>query len=259
VKKADACTEPGIQPNSTAPMWDSPAATTQCGALETDNLMTLQPMTGGLHQEAMQTTARYGMTPRLEVRWGLPGHIFQSGGASLPLNGTTDQWLGACFRFHDQGRWMPDMALDYAIKLPTANPAKGFGTGYTDHLVTFIASRDLGRTHVDFNGVTTIAGSAQGRDAAAQFGMALTRPITTRLLGTVEAYGGPQPGTTDRYGAVLAGGAWSIHPWLSLNGGYARAYTAGAPRQQYLIGFVYTMRPGLVPPRDSRLARMLGR
>jgi len=207
----------------------------------------------------MLTTAKYGVTPHFEVRWGLPGHMMQSGGGTRRLNGTADQWVGACYRFRDQGRWIPDLALDYAVKIPTANPAKGFGSGYVDHLATFIASRDFGQNHIDFNTVGTIAGSSQGHDGAVQFGIAWTRPVNAKLLWTIEAYGGPQPGTSDRYGAVMSGGAWSVRPWLALNGGYIRAYTAGSPREQYLFGFIYTLRPEIVPTRGSRLGRILGR
>jgi hypothetical protein len=259
VKSADVCSAAEIDPNSASPTWDTPAATVPCGALETDNLLIMQPVGAGVHQQMMVTTAKYGLTPHLEIRWGLPGRMMQSGAGTSRLVGTTDQWLGACYRFHDQGGWLPDLALDYALKIPTANPAKGFGSGYTDHLLMFIASRDAGRTHVDFNVVGTIAGATGGSDGAAQLGLALTRPIGSRFLGTIEAYGGPQPGTSDRYGAGLVGGAWSVHPWLSLNAAYAHAYTAGAPRQQLILGFIYTIRPGFGLPGGSRIRSLLGR
>ena len=259
VLKTNPCTSPEIQPNSASPTWDTPAETTPCGALETDNLVIAQPLGDGIHQEMIVSTAKYGLTPHLEIRWGLPGHLMQSGGGTRRLNGTTDQWLGVCYRFRDQGRWMPDLALDYAIKIPTANPAKGFGTGYVDHNLTFIASRDLGQTHIDFNAVGTIAGGSRGEDGSPQFGMALTRPVNSRLLWTLEAYGGPQPGTSDRYGAVLAGGAWNLRPWFTLNSAYVQVYTAGSPRRQYLFGVIYTMRPAFAPPGSSRLGRFLRR
>jgi hypothetical protein len=248
VKKIDACTAVSIQSNAAAPSWDSPAVTTQCRALEMDNLFIAQPLGEGIRQDSMGTTAKFGVTPRLEVRWGLPGHIIQSGGGSARLTGTTDQWIGTCFRFYEQRGRIPDLAIDYAVKIPTANPAKGFGSGYADHVVTLIASADRGDNHVDFNAVGTVAGGRTGREGAAQFGLAITRQIMRKLLGTVEAYGGPQPGTSDRYGAVQAGGAWAVRPWLAVNGAYARAYTAASPRQQFLAGFIYTVRPAFAPP-----------
>jgi hypothetical protein len=249
VKKTDPCAEVGIETNAAAPNWDSPAVTTQCGALEMDSLLILQPLGNGIDQRMIGTTIKFGVTPRLEVRWGLPGHIIQSGNRSTHLSGTTDQWIGSCFRFHKQTEGIPDLAIDYAIKIPTANPAKGLGSGYTDHVVTFIASADRGDNHVDFNAVGTVAGSSRGPDRSAQFGMALTRHFARRVLATLETYGGSQPGTSDRYGAVLAGGAWAVQPWLAVNGAYTRAYTAASPRQQMFAGFIYTMRPGVARPR----------
>lgn len=259
VKKQEACAAGEMIPNSMSPTWDSQAATTQCGALETDNLTIFQTTGAGVRQQMLVTTAKYGLTPRLEVRWGLPGRIIQAGERTEGVRGTTDQWLGACFRFHDQGRWAPDLALDYAIKIPTANPAKGFGSGYTDHQMTLIASRDVRHNHIDFNMAGTIAGGPAGHDGAAQFGLALTRSLSARLLGTAEVFGGPQPGTDDRYGAALVGGAWSLRPWLAVNGGYVRAYTAGSPRQQILLGFIYTLRPMFAPSGSSGRLRAIGR
>ena len=259
VKASDGCSATEIEPNSMSPTWDTQAGTTPCGALETDNLLVRQPLGSGVWQETMTTTLKYGLAPRLEVRWVPPGRVSQAGEGTSRLAGTTDQWLGALYRFHDQGRRAPDLAFDYAFKIPTSNPAKGFGSGYADHQLTFIASRDLGPNHLDLNVVGTIAGAAAGSDGAAQFGMAVTRSFSARLMGTIEAFGGPQPGTSDRYGAVLAGGAWGIRPWLALNGGMICAYTAGSPRQQYLIGFIYSMRPGFPTLKESRLMRVFGR
>ena len=72
-------------------------------------------------------------------------------------------------------------------------------------------------------------------------------------MGTVEVFGGSQAGTDDRLGAVLLGGSWGIRPWLAMNGGTVRTYTAGSPRQQVMAGFIYTVLPGL------RVARLRGR
>jgi hypothetical protein len=233
-----------IEPNSAAPLWDSPAETTPCGLIETDNLLIEQTPGSGVHQKLMLTTAKYGLTSHLEIRWELPGRVTQSGGGIPRLGGSTDQLAGVCWRFHDKGRWVPDLALDYAVKIPTANPAKSFGSGYADNQLTVIASRDLGDNHIDFNAAGTIAGGPRGPDGSAQLGLAFSRTITSRLLLAIETFGGSQPGTSDRYGAGLFGGAWSIHPWLALNGAYLRAYTSGSPHEQLLVGFIYTMRPG---------------
>jgi hypothetical protein len=168
------------------------------------------------------------------------------------LVGTTDQWVGVCYRFHERKGGIPDLAFDYAIKIPTANPAKGFGSGYTDHVGTLIASEDAGSTHFDFNATGTVAGGSRGHEGAAQFGLAVIRHLSSKFLGTLEAFGGSQPGTSNRYGAALAGGSWGFRPWLAVNGAYVRAYTGASPRQQFLLGMIYTIRPTLAPPeRDA--------
>ncbi len=255
----DPCTQKEVVANATRPAWDYAAATTQCGILETDYGFLRQPLGAGVAQRALATSVRYGLTPRLDLRWAIANHIWQGGGGTRSLEGAGDQWLGARYRFHEQGRFAPAMAFLYTSKLPLANPAKGLGTGYVDHQFVFIASRDLGKNHFDFNTVGTLAGNSRGHDGAAQFGLALTRPITPKFSGILESYGGGQPGTSARFGAAFAGVTYAPRPQLVLDGAFSRTYTAGSPRQQILFGFTYARRSGFAPfPRRSSLARILG-
>jgi hypothetical protein len=34
-----------------------------------------------------------------------------------------------------------------------------------------------------------------------------------------------------------------------VNGAYVRAYTGASPRQQFLVGMIYTMRPAFAAPK----------
>jgi len=240
---ADPCALAEVTANPTRPAWDYAASTTQCGVAEIDSGWLEQPMGGGVRQQMLTSSVRYGLTPKLDLRWASTNHIAQSGGGVGPLEGIGDQWANARYRFVEQGRRMPAMALLYGIKTPTANPAKGFGSGFSDQQYIFIASRDLGKNHLDFNAVGTVTGGPHGRDGAAQFGLALTRPLTAKLSWILESYGGPQPGTADRFGAA-----------------YTRTYTAGSPRQQAMFGSTYSLRPGFAHvPRSSFFGRLLGR
>ncbi len=152
------------------------------------------------------------------------------------------------------------MALLYTGKVPTANPAKGLGSGFADHQFVWIASRDLGKNHFDFNTVGTLAGGKAGFDGAAQFGLALTRPVTRKLSGILESYGGPQPGTTARFGAVFVGATYAILPRLVLDTAYTRTYTAGSPRSQFLVGVTFARRLGwLAVPSGTFAGHLLGR
>jgi hypothetical protein len=260
VDPVDLCAQAAVTATPTRPTWDYPAATTQCGVSETESGWLDQSMGAGVSQRMAVAGIRFGLTPRLDLRWGVVDHIFQSGGGLPSLQGAGDQWLGARYRFHEQGWATPAMALLYCAKIPMANPAKGFGSGFVDHQFLFIASRDLGRYHVDFNTVGTVIGESHAHDGAAQFGMALTRPLSRRLAVILESYGGPQPGISDRFGAGLAGASYTLRPQLVMDAAYTRTYTAGSPRQQVLFGVTYARRAGFPPlPRGGLFTRLLGR
>jgi hypothetical protein len=260
LQRPDPCRSGEIVAGPSRPYWDSGAATTPCGNLETDFGLVLQPMGGGVSQRLVVSSVRYGLTPRLDLRWGVTNHIAQSGAEMEPVEGLGDASVSATYRFHEQGRWSPAMALSYGVVLPEADPEKEFGSGFVDHQFLFIASRDLGSVHVDFNAVGALDGEEQGHDGAVQFGLALTRPVTRRLSWILESYGGPQPGTTDRFGAVLTGGSFIVRPWLVVDGAYSRTYTAGSPRQQILFGITWArrIRFGAIG-RGSKIGRLLGR
>jgi hypothetical protein len=257
---ADPCALAEVTANPTRPAWDYAASTTQCGVAELDSGWMEQPMGGGVRQQLFVSSVRYGLTPKLDLRWGLTGHIVQTGGGTAPLQGIGDQWASARYRFVEQGHIVPAMAFLYAVKIPTANPAKGFGSGYSDQQYILIASRDLGKNHFDFNTVGTVTGAANGHDGAAQLGLALTRPVTPKLSWILESYGGPQPGTSDRFGAAFTGATYALRPGLVFDAAYSRTYTAGSPRQQVLFGMTYAVRPGFAPlPRNTIFSRLLGR
>lgn len=260
VSAPDPCLAPDTIANPTRPAWDLGAATTQCGVLESDFGFQWQGMDDSSGIKGLPGSLRYGLTPRLDLRWGFVSHQWQSGGDAALVHGTGDQWLNVRYRFHEQGRVSPAFAFDYGFKIPTASSAKGLGTGFVDHQFLFLASRDLRHTHLDFNIVGTLAGEARGYDGAAQFGLAVTQTLSRRFSGILESYGGPQPGTSDRYGSALVGGLYAIRPWLILDAGYTQAYTAGVPRRQVLFGITYARRAGWAPiSRNFAPARLLGR
>jgi hypothetical protein len=259
-QRPDPCFTHETVASPTRPNWDSSAMTTPCGNLETDFGWLLQPMGGGVRQTQLVSSVRFGLTPRLDVRWGVTNHIAQSGGETGPLQGIGDQTVSAIYRFHEQGRVSPAMAVSYGVNLPMANPTKGFGSGFVDHQFVLIASRDVGAIHLDMNAVGTLTGEAGGHDGAVQFGLAATRPVTRRLAWIVESFGGPQPGTADRFGAALTGGSYTLRSWLALDGAMTWTYTAGSPRKQVLFGLTWARRAGFVPSGSgSRIGRMLGR
>ncbi|HLH36614.1 MAG TPA: transporter [Alloacidobacterium sp.] len=228
----------------TRPNFDLPTLTTQCGMLEADYGWTVAPISNGTTQN-LAGALRYGVTPRLDVRWGSTNFIWQTGDSST--QGPGDQWLGARYRFHEQTPITPAFALMYNIKLPTASQDKALGSGYVDHNFLFIASKDIRKFHFDFNTVGSLTGSSTGNDGAVQFGLALWRPVNGKLAFVFESYGGTQPATSNRLGVAVAGATYNVTPRLVLDTAFYQAYTAASPRQQFTTGFTYTLGPILRP------------
>ncbi len=256
----DLCNDSAIVASPSRPVWDSGAATTQCGNLETDYGWQYQPMSMGVHQQSFATSLRYGLTPRMDLRWGLTNRIYQGGGGLPEAQGIGDQSLSTTLRFLEQGAHAPAMAFSYGVKIPMANPAKGFGTGFTDHSFVLVASRDLGKLHVDSNVMGVLGGSSRGFDGATLAGLALSRPVTPKLTAFLETCGGSQPGTSDRAGTALLGATYSLKPHLVFDVAIARTYTAAISRTQFTAGCTYSRRAGFPTlPKGSKIARLLGR
>jgi hypothetical protein len=213
--------------------------------LEADYGWITQPTDNGSRQHAFGGALRYGVTPRLDVRWGTTNSIMQVGESFV--QGTGDQWLGARFRFHEQTPSTPAFALMYNFKFPTASSEKGFGSGYVEQTFLFIASKDIARFHLDFNTVGDLTGNGTGHDGGVLFGLALWRPVNGKLAFVIESYGGTQPGTTNRLGTAVAGATYNVSPRLVFDTAYYQTYTAASPRRQFTIGVTYTIGPVLRP------------
>jgi hypothetical protein len=244
----DPCTAVVVSQPS-RPMWTAGAQTTQCGVMENDLGWHWMALGGGVHQRGATSTERYGITRSLDVTLSLPMRLVQTGGGTDMVGGISDQSLSAMFEFLQQGRRVPAMAVSYGVTIPTANPAKGFGTGYADHQLVFLASRDVRELHFDFNLAGTLAGGPDGYAGAAQSGLVMTVPVRKNVGWILETDGGPQPGTADRLGQTLTGFSWAIRPNLVVDMAYTRGWTGGAPRQQFTMGvtWAHRLRPGLLP------------
>lgn len=83
----DPCALGEVVANPTRPNWDTSASTTQCGVVETDYGWLDQSMGAGVRQQMLVSSLRYGLTPRLDLRWGLTNHMSQAAEEPCPLRG----------------------------------------------------------------------------------------------------------------------------------------------------------------------------
>src|SRR5215467_9529058 len=126
----------GIVANPNRPTVANPADITQYGVLEVeygfDHVM-------GLQQERENNLVglfKFAATCNLEIRWDTDTLLRQSF-AGMTQIGFGDNALGFQYRFHHQTKFVPSLAISYSLTFPSANVAKGLGTGKYDHQIRF--------------------------------------------------------------------------------------------------------------------------
>lgn len=137
------------------------------------------------------------------------------------------------------------MAASYAMKIPSASSTRGLGTGRVDQQIKFLASKDLGTTHFDFNASALVIGrpTGGGRDSAAEIDLSFSHPLWNKLAITGEIYGDTRlnesvPGFTSTLWALT----YSLSPRLVLDAGMDTAVTPDAQfRKRFVTGFVYSL------------------
>src|SRR5262245_29565980 len=150
-----------ITANPNRPTVADPADITQIGVVETEFGWNRTWQQHGVHETDIGNLLKYAMLCDLEIRWNSTIVTGQSTGGESQY-GVGDNLIGAQWRIVHQNRSFPTLAISYAAKVPTASPAKGLGTGKTDHAFKFLASKDLGGFHFDFNTAYILAGRPQG-------------------------------------------------------------------------------------------------
>ena len=164
-----------------------------------------------VQQWILPSSVRYGLTSKVELRWGLPAHMVQHGGGTAPLTGISDQSLSALYRFREQGKWLPALALNYGIKIPISE---------SEPRDSEAAMQITNWWHSQSLYWSSSSRLQSGRNNGRQSGGARRRCSSTAWLslcpfpevspGCWIVMAAQRPGTTDRYGAALTGGTWAL-------------------------------------------------
>jgi len=239
VQSSPGCTNAETDAKPTRPNVTFSTDTTQCGVVEADYGWSAQWPTPGTRQNYFSGSLRFGVTPKLDLRWGGDNFITSSNGTA-GVEGVGDNWFGARYRFHEQSARIPSLGISYNVKVPTASLAKGLGSGYVDHAFTLLASKDLGKFHLDSNLVGTLAGAANGFQSTGLVSLACWRPLTKRLSIVSEGYGGTQVAGSP-YAALLGGVAYSVSPRFVIDGAMETPASSGAPGKRVTLGATYAL------------------
>jgi len=237
------CYAPSITANPNRPTVANPADITQYGVLELEYGWDRTSLGAGAHVTELEGLLKFGLLCDIELRWTMTNYLWQSPSAGNQ-SGTGDNWFGPQVRFYRQTAHVPTLALNYAVKAPTASSSKGLGSGLVDHSVTFLASKDIKKIHFDFNATSFWIGkpAGSGFDQNFQINLAFSRTIKGRLGFTGEFYGNTELNpATPGFASTLWAPTFAVTPRLIIDAGIEIGLSRGAPQQHFFVGITYAI------------------
>jgi hypothetical protein len=223
----------------TRPTFSTGAETTQCGVVEFDAGATFTSPSGARYWSVGDST-RLGITDHLDMRVASDSidHLsFQNS----TVSGVGDTVLNPKYRFNKESGWMPSFAAAYAIKLPTADAVLGLGTGQRDQVFSLLASKSIGKYHVDFNASALKLGVApKTSDYAAAWSSDVSYALTRRWNVVADLYS-----TTflddEVHGTalLLVGASYQVNPRLYLDAAVDSGFTHGSNERRLQFGVTY--------------------
>ena len=243
IGKQTGCYADSIVANPNRPTVANPADITQYGVLELEYGWDRVWPEDGSHQTSFGGLLKFGLLCDVELRWNTTSELWQTAGSDTH-SGIGDNWLGPQVRIYKQTKHVPTLAFSYAVKIPTASPSEGLGSGRVDHAFTFLASKDITGTHFDFNVTHFWVGrqGASGFDQADQLNLAFSHKIYGPLQFTGEFYGETELNqTTSGFASSLWALTYTVTPRLVLDGGYEAGLTSGGPHRHAFFGATWSI------------------
>ena len=223
----------------TRPTFSTGAETTQCGVVEFDAGGTVSAPSGGRYWSIGDST-RLGITDHLDMRVASDSmdHLaFQNS----VVSGVGDTVLNPKYRFNKESAWMPSFGVMYAVKLPTADSSKALGTGERDQAFTFLASKTLGKYHVDFNASALRLGlDSNTSDYAAAWSSDVSYSINRRWSVVADLYSTTFLNDDVHATALLLlGGSFQVNPRLYIDAAVDSGFTPGSNEKRVQFGITY--------------------
>jgi hypothetical protein len=225
------------------PTVSNGADTTQCGVVEMEYGFERQWLGAGASHSDFAGGLRFGITPRLDFHWASADFMSLTDGSGN-RQGFGDTWLGLKYKISQQKKYVPSFGVYYSSKVPSASDRNGMGTGQVDHAISFLASKDIGRIHFDFNVIELLAGrpAAPGADHNTGLSLASWVTVTRRLSVVVEPYGYTfLNSSSPAFGSTMCGFNYKVHPRLFLDAGLDLGVTPDAPHKRVYIGITYAI------------------
>ncbi|MCX6995521.1 MAG: transporter [Kiritimatiellaeota bacterium] len=191
-------------------------------------------------------TLAYGVVPGVDLGVGLGGQFeerTESHGTTCRESGLGDLTIYPRWKFLEQSRFLPDQAVSFTVKFPTADHDKDLGSGATDYDLTWIASEKIGeKFQIDANIGYSWIGRPKDEEAADIFhyGLALEYQLfdPVQWVGEVfvqrETTGGAE--TTVQYNT---GFRWAARDGLTFDVAAGARISGEAPVFTGMVGLTW--------------------
>ena len=251
--KQTGCYADSLVANPNRPTVANPADITQYGVLELEYGWDRIWPQRDVHQTTLEGLLKFGLLCDVELRWTTTSFLSQTTNG-ITEQGFGDNWLGPQIRIYKQTKRVPSLAFSYAVKIPSADSAKGLGSGQVDHSLPFLASKDVGHVHFDFNATQFWLGrqDRRGFDRNNQLNLTFAFPIHGPLQLQGEFYGDTEVNaSTPGFASSLWALTYTVRPRLVIDSGYEATLTAGGPHRHVFVGVTYSI-ANLYPGRKRQ-------
>lgn len=239
--KQTGCYSDSITADPNRPTVANPADITQYGVLELEYGFDRTWPEAGVRQTSLGGLLKFAVLCDVEMRWTTTSYLSQKDSTGTHRT-FGDNWLGPQVRFYHQTKHVPTLSFSYAVKIPSADTKDGLGSGFVDHDFTFLASKDIGKVHFDFNATEFLIGRAGGFDKNQQLNLAFSRAIHGPLQFTGEFYGQTElNASTPGFASSLWALTYTVIPRLVIDGGFEAGLTSGGPHRHAFFGATYSI------------------
>jgi hypothetical protein len=213
------------------PTVSTPAQPVQIGVLETE-----WGVDAGSSHRDVNALLKFGLTTNFELR--LANNPFTE---DFGTNGFGDTSMGFKYRFTRDSGYKPSIAFMFMYKVPTA--AGVLGSGEADHVLTFLASKDIRKHHFDFNSVLNLLGRPQGGfDHAFLNALAWSHPVHGKWSATAELSGNTSPNAaTPGAAQFIASAIYTARSRLVFDIGMMGRLAGQIPNAMFIAGVTYSI------------------
>jgi len=187
------------------------------------------------HQD-INALLKLGVSSNFELRFANNPLTADSG-----EHGLGDTSLGFKYRFSQDEGMVPSLAFIYMSKAPTA--ADHLGSGEIDHSFAVLASKDLGKHHLDFNCIANLLGKSSGGFIHNYLNaFAWSHPVRGKWSATAELSGTTSldratPGSAQ----FIASAIYAMRPRLVFDCGMMGRITGDIPHAMFIVGVTYSI------------------